>query len=586
MTLSLKRWFHWFTALSFTLALSLSSVSVVGAQGILPGETSQTNPKDRVVEITAIVPVQEPPPVPILIRPQNNSISRSGEVLFRWEEVIHTASIDRYELYINGVPKFSFIHTINQETDDYILTYDPIEGEYSLQLKPGKGLSDGVYTWKIRVIDSNDRGTDSTTWTFTIDSTPPPIIVTEIDGDPYAISASDPTTFPDQPIVVDDRTPLIKGNSESGSKLQVVVKYPDGTIWQTYTTTVGADGSFEIQFGELPIDQIMHLTFTAIDPADNTTVLDAIDLVYRLRVIVIPLPDIFPVPMTIRIRIPGKIIDIPDLFPPKEVPDFQDRDGAPISAPTEQVFTRPVQPRGIFVFGAWFGLGWYVLALFWITGNSWSWFPSFLKNLLRLWVFQVSSKESWQIVRSDTAEPLPFVAYTLRILTDKKHYQEHKTVSSLSGFGQTSIALNAMTHVQSQTKRFVYTIDRIYHSKSRSASSQLPPSISLESLVVDGEDFVISDRIAHAKQIDEQSMLLPVGKPLYLLFQSVRSEEVRSWQVWFPQFGLTLGVLSSLALAYYVPTWWSFALLIFLAWIGLRDVSVQMRKKMSVYAKQ
>ncbi|MCD8484106.1 hypothetical protein LRY60_00610 [Candidatus Woesebacteria bacterium] len=381
----LKAYHRIFLRLSLWLICLLSASSVFAQQGVLPGEVVQTNPKDRPVEVTASVPPQGAPPAPILVRPENNDIYRTGKILFQWKGVDHVSAIDRYELYLNGQLKFGPIHITNQETDDYILTYNATENLYSLQLKQEAALADGVYTWKIRVIDTNDRGTDSTTWTFTIDSTPPPIIVTEIDKDPYAISASDPSTFPTEPISVRDRSPVIRGNSETGSELEVVVRYPDGTIWHMYTTEVLSGGGFVINFSNVPLDTVMHLTITAIDPATNTTVLDAIDLIYRSPEIVIPLPDIFPFPLTIRVRIPGQIIEIPDIDLP-DIPGLPQPEPAeptttpsprpeekPVT-PTEQVFTRPVQPLGMLFVGIWLGLGWYVLALYWITGNRWTWF--------------------------------------------------------------------------------------------------------------------------------------------------------------------------------------------------------------------
>lgn len=567
---------------SFVFSVLLFFLSIF-SQRVFANEVPQTNPKERPVTVTATVPPQGAPPVPILIEPHNNKTLRSGVVLFQWYEVEHLSSISRYELHLNGQPKFAQIHTINQETDDYLLSYDSVAGVYSLRLKQDKWLADGVYTWKIRVIDINNRGTDSTTWTFTIDSTPPPIIVTEIDDDPYAISASDPSTFPGEPIAVHDRSPLIRGKSEASSQMQVIVRYPDGKIWQTYTTTVHLDGSFSIQLGNLPIDTVMHLTFTAIDPATNSTVLDAIDLIYRPREIVIPLPDIFPFPLTIRIRIPGKIIDIPDIFTPEkpqeEIPGFEDKESTPIP-PTEQVFTRPVQPRGLFALGAWFGLGWYIVMLFWITGNKWIWFVYFVRDLIKLWIFWIGPEKNWQIRSIDTGLPLPFLGYTFRSLSDKKNYSEYRACSSMNGFGQTEIFANALTHVQSQTKRFVYSINQL-HSKKEVATS-----FPIESLVLDGEDFLVSDRASQPKQIDEHSMILPPGKQIILLFQPVRSEELTRWKIWLPQVGLAVSVVSSLWLAYLQPTWWSFALLVLLMWVGFRDATVQMHKKMTAYAKK
>lgn len=587
MNLKQKYWPSRVLAACGAFVVFFSVVITSFSQGVLPGETVGTNPKERPVEITATVVPPFPPPYPVLIEPHNNKILRSGVVLFQWYGVDHPIPIDRYELHLNGKMYFPRIHPVNQTTDDYILTYDAVNNVYSLRLQQDKWLPDGVYTWKIRVVDVNDRGSDSTTWTFTVDSTPPPIIVTEIDDDPYAISATDPTTFPSEPIVVNDRSPLIKGKSETGSELEVIVRYPDGTVWQTYTTTVAQDGSFQVQLGNLPVDVVMHLTFTAIDPANNSTVLDAIDLVYRPPEIVIPIPDIFPFPLTIRIRIPGKIIDlpeIPEIFPPKEVPDFEDQEASAVP-PTEQVFTRPVQPRGLLVLGAWLGLGWYVMALFWITGNPWSWLRYFLQSLVKLWIFWVGPEREWQFMRLDSGETVPFLAYTIRFLTNKKQYNESFNCTSLNGYGRTELLNNALIHVQTESKRFVYSLDPLSTGANGQPSSTTV-SFSEKTLALDGEDFLFSEQTTQVKQIDEHSVLLPVGTPCILLQQSIRSEQLRRWQIWLPQIGLWLGVVSALWLAYVQPTWWGFALLVLVLWVAFRDATVQMHKKMSVYAQR
>ncbi len=583
------------------LVFSFVSLTQVFAQaGVLPGEIVQTNPKDRPVEVTASVPPQGAPPAPILIEPTNNSLHRSGKLTFRWEAVEHISALDRYELYVNGSLLYGPIHITNQETDDYILTYDAANQEYRLQLKPSATLPDGVYTWKIRVIDVNDRGTDSTTWTFTVDSTPPPIVVTEIDEVPYAISASDPSTYPSEPIVVHDRSPLLKGNSESNSELEIVVRYPDGTIWQTYSTTVAGNGTFQVQLGTLPVDIVMSITLTAIDPAQNTSVLDAISLVYRPREIVIPIPDIFPFPLTIRVRIPGQIIEIPEIpvpgFPgqpsPEPTPSLEPREKPTVSprpektpTPTQQVFHRPVQPVSWLVLAVFFALGWYLAALFWITGAAFSWFVHFLRQVLRMWLLLGNVDPQWQVWREDTVQPLPWFAFQARALTRQQstHWQKQGATTP-DGVGRSVFPSNALIHLQSKSKRFVYSVDRVavYSPLSEAGEGVLPAGW----YVLDGVDWMYTSQAAQPQQTTEETVFVPEGSRVILAAQAVESELVARWLTCLPQVGLVLGTLSAFWLAYQVPTWWSFVLLALILWIDLRDAMVQVRKKMLAYAKK
>lgn len=103
---------------------------------------------------------------PALISPENDSSTTDSTPTFVWEQPEGESTVIKYQLYLNDELEYDNIPLTDLETDDYVFTYNPVTGEYSLELK--NELSDGTYTWKIKVFDTNDTSSESVSWSFTI----------------------------------------------------------------------------------------------------------------------------------------------------------------------------------------------------------------------------------------------------------------------------------------------------------------------------------------------------------------------------------------------------------------------------------
>ena len=288
-----------------------SSIFVLSHQSVLadtistegPGPTYSQTPK---VSLSIVDNIK--PSTPILISPTNNKYVTTGIPTFLWEESTDDRGINKYQLYLNGALAYDNLPTGNQETSNYIYTHDTINSQYSLKLK--NSLSDGAYTWKVRVYDINGNFTDSATWTFIIDTLAPNFVITNIGEVSTSISAQDPGTIPVSPIALDNNEPLIIATGEANSTVEVTVTIP-GDPTQTYTTTIDSEGNWELQLGVFERGEIITLDFIITDQAGLVSVLNGVEFIVNEIIIIIPptvTPTITPSPSPSPLPTPGIVI--------------------------------------------------------------------------------------------------------------------------------------------------------------------------------------------------------------------------------------------------------------------------------------
>ncbi len=384
--------------------LNTQFLSPVLAQegGLLPDETLEDNPKTRPVTISAIVPVQASPPAPILIHPEDNALLNNGQVTFRWKVQDHVAPYKKQELILNGQTVIFDISMSNQQTPQYTLTVND-KNEYTLVLKSGAALSDGDYTWKVRVIDVNNRSTDSTTWFFTIDSQAPQLLITQIEQYETAISSSDPTTVPDDPYVVQTKVPKVSGKTESGATVQLTIVFRDGSTAVLITQT-DTSGLFSFTLPPLVRGELVELRFTAIDAAGNTSALAGIFVVYQPTVISFPLlpPFLLPEVPIIEIPLDLPVITIPKIPLPPEIekPVQEIQEGIEVSRNylAELALYLPWGTLLLFLS--------YILLLFLLTGSPFLYGGLFAGQLFRAWIFGWKRHQHiWRDERTQQAIP-------------------------------------------------------------------------------------------------------------------------------------------------------------------------------------
>lgn len=269
----------------FVFNPNLSFADTLTEEG--PGPTYSQTPK-----VTLSVVDNINPTTPILISPTNNSYITTGTATFVWEESTDDRGISKYQFYLNGSLLYDNLPLGNSETSNYIYTHDTIDGEYDLQLK--NTLSDGTYTWKVRVYDINGNYTDSVTWTFTIDTLAPTFVISDIGDVSTSISAQDPGTVPTEPLELEDNEPLIIATGEPNSTVEVTVTIP-GDPTQVYTVDIDENGNWELQLGVFERGDIITLDFIITDQAGLVSVINDVQFLIKEIVIIIP-PTASPTP--------------------------------------------------------------------------------------------------------------------------------------------------------------------------------------------------------------------------------------------------------------------------------------------------
>jgi len=292
----------WLTLLSLCLfllitffSINLSLIAQAQEGGVDVGEDLTTNPKIRERTVTARVPDNAAPSTPILISPSNNSILTDSTPTFVWEGSTDDIGVGKYILFIDGSVYFDNIPTSSAVNPNYVLTYDSGTNRYSLT--PTAALSEGTHTWKIQVWDNNSHSTDSVTWTFTIDSTAPNFVITQLGTAAVTISAQDISTIPATPLVLTANEPLIVATGEANSTVQTTLIIP-GDPTQNFTTQIDSSGNWSLQLGILPRGVVMTLHFLITDIAGNISVLNGVEFMIEQDVIIFPPTSPSPSPST------------------------------------------------------------------------------------------------------------------------------------------------------------------------------------------------------------------------------------------------------------------------------------------------
>lgn len=256
------------------LSLFLFTSSPIHATDVASGSAS----------VTATVPASitsENPTAPILISPTNNTIINSNSPTFIFEPSSDSSGIHKYELWIDG--------NFDQDISPTIAL--------TISATATSALADGLHTWKIKAVNNQGQDTDSATFSFTIDTTPPIILITNIAEHQTSLSSQDPTTIPaNYSLTTTDLTPTISGSSESYATLTFSLT---GSVANyTLTTIANLDSSFSLT----PDFQLASDTYTVSiigsDQALNSTSLPSFTLIItpqaaKTPAITVPLPSPF-----------------------------------------------------------------------------------------------------------------------------------------------------------------------------------------------------------------------------------------------------------------------------------------------------
>ena len=241
--------------------LALTFFSRAYAQSTLSATESAT--------VTATVPERNEPDAPTLISPANSSTINSVAPTFIFNPSLGATVVGHYQLWIDGSKNTDHIPAYNLTITTNALT----------------ALTEGIHTWFIKAIGSNGINRNSATWTFTIDTTAPPLTLSFVAGQNYT---GQPT------LTTADRTPAFIGESEVNASVSIALSGSSTSV--NLDTTAGTNG----QFTALPSFNLPPETYTvsisASDPAGNTTSLPSFTLTITAFVsgFTIPLPSPLP----------------------------------------------------------------------------------------------------------------------------------------------------------------------------------------------------------------------------------------------------------------------------------------------------
>lgn len=265
------------------------------------GETLSSNPKSRTLNITASVVDTIPPSIPLLVAPPDTSIQTTTKPTFIWQLSTDEQGMGKYELWLDGNLLYDNIPLTSTTNASYTLVFE--DGEY--KLTPKTDLAQGSHTWFIKAVDIYDNKSTSATWSFTVDTVGPLIIVTGVGNTTQDIRSDNTASVPLTPIRLSDNEPVITGTGEVGSTLQMVLVIPGHPNQITTITLTSSTFSFTLPV--LPIDTIIYISFTSSDVVGNTSVITNIPIIVASATITIPLPS----PTTIEVPRIEEIIKVP-----------------------------------------------------------------------------------------------------------------------------------------------------------------------------------------------------------------------------------------------------------------------------------
>ena len=240
--------------------------------------TTNSSVRAEDVVVSAVVPDTQAPSVPVLINPTDNAVLNYNTPSFQWYESSDNVAMSHYALYLNGGVFYNNIPLTSTENTYYILTYDALNGIYTLTFK--NSLSDRAYTWNIVAVDYANLSSSSDVWHFTIDTLAPTFVLKQIGDTAVDISASNVNSVPSTPIIIfkNDATanePVLIAYGEANSQVKLTVTIPND-LPQTFTGQIDANGYYELKLGILPRDTDIKLDFIITDRVAHVSVLEAV----------------------------------------------------------------------------------------------------------------------------------------------------------------------------------------------------------------------------------------------------------------------------------------------------------------------
>lgn len=255
-----------------------------------PRAAGVENPQSNSTSVTATVPGE--PDTPTLISPANNAVISTTAPTFIFNPSLGAVYVDHYQLWIDGN-----LNTNNIGSSTITITANALTA-----------LTQGQHTWMIKAIGEYGTSRNSATWTFTIDTTAPLILINQVAEHSTSLSSLDLTTIPaGLTFATNQRQPIIAGQSEANAQLTLILT--GHTIAYTLTTTALADHTFSFQPSANLNPDTYSVTVISTDLSGNTTTLPE----FTLTINFVPTITLFHLPSPLpAITIPQ--VKLPELL--------------------------------------------------------------------------------------------------------------------------------------------------------------------------------------------------------------------------------------------------------------------------------
>ena len=252
---------------------------------ILPPKAAGVeNPVSGSTAVTATVPGE--PDTPALISPANNATISSTAPTFIFNPSLGAVYVDHYQLFLDGG-----LNTNNIPASTITIATNALTA-----------LTEGQHTWMIKALAEYGTSRNSATWTFTIDTTAPLILINQVAEQETSLSSLDLTTIPaNLTFTTNQRQPVISGQSETNAQLTLILT--GQTIAYTLTATALADHTFSFQPSANLNPDTYSVTVVSTDLSGNTTTLPD----FNLTINFVPTITLFNLPS------PLPAITIPEL---------------------------------------------------------------------------------------------------------------------------------------------------------------------------------------------------------------------------------------------------------------------------------
>ena len=281
-------------------------------------------------------------------------------------------------------------------------------------------MDEGSHTWYILAYPNSADTLQSSTFTFTVDTTLPIIILERLEKHTMYWASNDPNTFPpfsDRQLIVNTNKPLLEGKVEANANLKIAFLCPtDAQDCSDISYTLSdPDGNWVHRVRGLKKSIPYTVYLIATDYASNTTYFPVFTVTYQ------PKP-LFPLPPIPGITKPTPTPSPPDISPapeapskPPAIPSAPLPPLAPSPAPTPTPAT-PVQLPSSLLYLIVFGLTIHLALTIYAKGIKLWLIPKFLFRLL----FPFTTSPRYQTISWATV-----LLYNAK---DQKHIEHLKTI--------------------------------------------------------------------------------------------------------------------------------------------------------------